>query len=150
MVENGLTSIVANTIILRATVAKYVFYDNDKPIIENNGYTITTNYADNKSIITYTSEEVTSLIEGLAALGVTSIESGLSITSADFTNISSEKRSEILESYTLWVYVSDCLVSYADPTKLESHSIVRKSLLGYSTVSNYAVLKKDYLINYGS
>lgn len=150
LVENGLTSIVANTIILRATVAKYVFYDNDKPIIENNGYTITTNYADNKSIITYTSEEVTSLIEGLAALGVTSIESGLSITSADFTNISSEKRSEILESYTLWVYVSDCLVSYADPTKLESHSIVRKSLLGYSTVSNYAVLKKDYLINYGS
>ena len=150
LVENGLTSIVANTIILRATVAKYVFYDNDKPIIENNGYTITTNYADNKSIITYTSEEVTSLIEGLAALGVTSIESGLSITSADFTNISSEKRSEILESYTLWVYVSDCLVSYADPTKLESHSIVKKSLLGYSTVSNYAVLKKDYLINYGS
>lgn len=148
LVENELTSVVANTIILRATVAKYVFYDNDKPIIENNGYTITTNYVDNKSIITYTSNEVTSLIEGLAALGVTSIESGLSITPADFTNISPEKRSEVLESYTLWVYVSDSLITYADSTELESYSIIRKSVLGYSIITNYAVLNKNYLINY--
>ncbi|MCR5706254.1 MAG: hypothetical protein K6G48_05615 [Acholeplasmatales bacterium] len=149
LVEKNLTDYVSNTLTLRATICDSILYDHEKGIIYLNddlvaGYDV---YNSTASVYVYSADEAETIIIGLAKLGVDTYTEGLTFTMANVIALEQADRATVLESNTLWLYVSEMFKSVY--TTYESYDIYSCTAGVVSKTSGYDVIAKSYIESYG-
>ena len=148
---NNLTDAVGDTITLRATITNAILYTNEHGTINLNnsisgGYGL---YNSTNTAYVYSVAETKAIVRGLAKLGITNYTDDFTFSIASVTSLSAEDREVVLDSYTLWLYVSDLYNSYPHTMETENYSIYDCTAGTVVLTQNYEVIAKNELINYG-
>ena len=149
IVEKGLTNYVGDTLTLRATICDSILYTHEKGIIDENNtlegkYDV---YDSSDKVYSYSSTEAIAIINGLAKLGIDTYTEGLTFTRENVISLQQADRAIVLESNTLWLYVSEQFKSLYTPT--ETYDIYVCNAGVVSVDNNYAVIAKSSIVSYG-
>ena len=149
IVEKGLTNYVGDTLTLRATICDSILYTHEKGIIDENNtlegkYDV---YDSSDKVYSYSSIETMAIINGLAKLGIDTYTDGLTFTRENVISLQQSDRAIVLESNTLWLYVSEQFKSLYTPT--ETYNIYVCNAGVVSVDNNYAVIAKSDIVSYG-
>jgi hypothetical protein len=87
------------------------------------------------------------IINGLAKLGIDTYTEGLTFTRENVISLQQSDRAIVLESNTLWLYVSEQFKSLYTPT--ETYNIYVCNAGVVSVDNNYAVIAKSDIVSYG-
>ncbi len=108
IISNDLTSRVSNSAIMQGTITKIIFYENklDSYRGMRNEYYLYDDINEANELYSFTSAEITALINGLDILGISDMSAGLTFGMEKIILMSSSERESALQSGVIYAYIA--------------------------------------------